>query len=126
MILKFLFMQVNKYKFYKNGEEWYIDLPDYLEAGGSIGELQMIEGADIMLDVIAGTDDTVTLFISTEMFEGADVLILKEKCDPIKGGGYYFLAEFEGRTLNQLMWLCGVTAYVLGDIPPNIYLKRDT
>jgi hypothetical protein len=70
-------MQVNKYKFLKTGQDWYMDLPEYLAEGGSIGDLQMVEGADKMLDVIAGNETTVILSISKEIFNGADVLILK-------------------------------------------------
>lgn len=33
---------------------WYMDLPEYLEQGGSKGDLAMVAGADTMLDSIAG------------------------------------------------------------------------
>ena len=118
-------MKIKKYRFLKTGEEWYINLPEYIKQGGSVSNLQMVEGADTMLDVIAGTAGSVVLGFSKEKFDGADVLILKEKAEPIKGGGYYFLAEFEDRVLNQTMWLCDVTEFVLGDIPPEIYMKRE-
>jgi hypothetical protein len=118
-------MEIKKYRFSKTGGEWYMDLPEYIKQGGNVGNLQMVEGADKMLDEIAGSADRVVLSLSKENFDGADVLILKEKADPIKGGGYYFLAELEGKVLNQTMWLCDVTEFVLGDIPPEIYLKRE-
>jgi len=114
-----------KYRFYKNETGWFIDLPEYIEKGGTIDNLQMVEGADTMLDSIAGTADKVVLSISKEKFEGADVLVLKEKADPIKGGGYYFLAQFENKILNLDMWLCDVTEFVLGGIPDAIYLRRE-
>lgn len=118
-------MQVKKYKFLKKEQEWYMDLPAFLEAGGSMENLQMVEGADKMLDTIAGMEITVTLSIAKEKFEMADVLVLKEKCDRMKGGGYYFMAEFEGKIVNLTMWFCGVTEFVLGDIPPKIYLRKE-
>ena len=112
------------YKFIRTGQEWYIDLPEYLEQGGSIGDLQMVDGADKMLDLMAENESTVTLFISKEQFEGADILTLTEKCDPYIGGGYYFMKEYEGQEINRTMWLCQVTEFVFGDIPQQIFVKR--
>jgi hypothetical protein len=113
------------YKFIKTGQEWYIDLPEYLEQGGSIGDLQMVDGADKMLDLMAGNENTVTLLISKEQFDGADMLTLTEKCDPYIGGGYYIMKEYEGQEINQTMWLCQVTEFVFGDLPQQIYVKRE-
>ena len=124
-MVKLSCMPIKKYQFSKTGTEWYIDLPEYLEKGGNITNLQMVEGADTMLDIIAGTANKVVLSIAKEKFEGADVLVLKEKADPIKGGGYYFLAQFENKPVNLNMWLCDVTEFVLGDIPAKIYLRRE-
>ncbi len=45
---------MRQYKFIKTGKEWHVDLPEYIEQGGSVGDLQMVEGADAMLDFIAG------------------------------------------------------------------------
>ena len=66
------------FKFLRTGKEWYVDLPEYIEQGGSIGDLQMVEGADKMLDMMAEKEDFVFLSISTEPFEGADMLTLTE------------------------------------------------
>lgn len=112
------------YTFIKQGREWYIDLPAFIEQGGSLGDLQMVDGADAMLDMMAGNDTSVALFISKEQFEGADVLILTEKCDPYIGGGYYSMGQYEGKTINRTMWLCQVTEFVFGEIPATIFIKR--
>jgi hypothetical protein len=50
---------VQTYRFIKEGTEWYIDLPEYIENGGSKGDLQMVEGADTMLDIISAGGDEV-------------------------------------------------------------------
>lgn len=112
------------HRFYKNGVSWYIDLPAYLEQGGSIGDLQMVDGADKMLDIMAGSNQDVVVQISTEPFERSDVLELTEKCDPFIGGAYYVLKNYEGQAINQRMWLCQVTEFVFGDPPALIYVKR--
>ncbi|HKZ68192.1 MAG TPA: DUF6717 family protein [Chitinophagaceae bacterium] len=97
------------------GMEWYIDLPEYL---------LMVSGADTMLDIIAGEKSEVTLQINTEPFEGADELLLTERCDPIPGGGYFHLKPFENKKVNKDLWLCDVTRFVFGDIPKKIYVKK--
>ena len=84
----------------------------------------MVDGADKMLDMMAGNENSVTLNISKEKFEGADILLLKEKCDPYVGGGYYLMPKYEGQEINRSIWLCQVTEFVFGDIPPEIYVRK--
>ena len=115
---------MKSYKFIKTGLDWYIDLPEFLEQGGSIGDLQMVDGADKMLDMMAWNESEVTLNISKEYFEGAETLTLIEKCDPYIGGGYYFMMNYEGQEINQRMWLCQVTEFVFGEIPSQIFVKK--
>ena len=61
---------MKQYRFVRESGGWYIDLPEYLEQGGSKGDLAMVAGADTMLDIIAGTGDEVILQISTQPFRG--------------------------------------------------------
>lgn len=113
------------HKFYKeNSGGWYIDLPQYLEAGGSKGDLAMVAGADTMLDIVAEGRTVVTITTDTEPFEGADKVQLLKLCEPSMGGGYYLMSVFEGRGVHQEMWLWGVTEFVFGRMPVEIYLKR--
>ncbi len=115
---------MKSYKFIKNTKGWFIDLPAYIEQGVSEGDLQMVDGADKMLDMMAGKDFFVVLDVSKEPFEGADMLALIEKCDPYIGGGNYTMKSFEGQEINQIMWLCQVTEFVFADIPQQIFVKR--
>lgn len=115
---------MEQYTFVKSGNNWYIDLPAFIEQGGSMGDLQMVDGADTMLDMMAGHDDSVVLSISQTPFEGADVLILTERCDPNIGGGYYRMEKFEEEMINRTMWLCQVTEFVFGALPDKIFVKR--
>jgi len=115
---------MKQHRFAREGGGWYIDLPEYLEQGGSKGDLAMVSGADTMLDIIADADNEVTLQIDIMPFEGSDELVLTELCDPVLGGGYYFMKKFEAKEVNQDIWLCEVTRFVFGDIPPRIYVKR--
>lgn len=116
---------MNTYTFVKEGRDWYIDLPAYIEQGGSKGDLQMVEGADEMLEMMAEGKRSVVLTIDREPFSGADVLDLVEKCDPFVGGGYYRMHTYEGNPVMRTMWLCGVLEFVFGEIPSKIYVKRE-
>lgn len=115
---------MKQYDFIKEGNDWYIDLPEFIEAGGNKGDLQMVEGADTMLDLISDYKNQVAVTISEEEFNGSDILKLVERCDPYVGGGYYVLEKFEGKELNKRMWLCSVIEFVFGDIPEQIYIKK--
>jgi len=59
---------MNTYKFIKEGREWYIDLPEYLAGSGSKGDLQMVEGADSMLEIISGGAAEVSLLLDGFVF----------------------------------------------------------
>jgi len=89
-----------------------------------MGDLQMVEGADAMLDFIAGNENEVLLYIDRAYFQGSDRLVLTEKCEPYIGGGYYFLKEYNGKEINQTLWLCQVTEFVFGDIPDQLFIKK--
>ena len=115
---------MKQHRFYREGGGWYIDLPTYLEQGGSKGDLAMVAGADTMLDIVAGNAPDVTIQMDTAPFSDADELQLTELCDPVLGGGYYFMKEFEGKEVAQKMWLCAVTEFVFGGMPDRIYVKR--
>jgi hypothetical protein len=115
---------MKQHRFYKEYSTWYIDLPEYLAQGGSQGDLAMVSGADTMLETVSGSAGKVTLQIDTTPFEGSDELMLTELCDPVMGGGWYLVKEFEGKAVNQQMWLCAVTEFVFGYMPERIYVKK--
>jgi len=112
------------YTFIKEDRKWYIDLPEYIEQGGDKGDLQMVDGADVMLDVMSGNTNEVSLIISRDQFEDSDTLQLLEVCDPVIGGGMYLFSEYEGKNISQKMWLCAVTEFVFGDLPEKIFVKK--
>lgn len=112
--------------FIKEDSKWFIDLPEYIANGGAKGDLQMVEGADTMLDTIAGAEDRVTIAMDDLSFNGADELSLLEICDPVIGGGIYLMESFEGNKVNQQMWLCAVTQFVFGYMPEKIFVRRVT
>jgi hypothetical protein len=115
---------MEQYKFLREGGGWYIDLPEYLEQGGSKGDLAMVAGADTMLDIMAEGNDSVEIQLDTKAFDDADLLELVEVCEPSMGGGYYVLHTFNGKPIHHRMWLCAVTNFVFGHLPERIYVKK--
>lgn len=116
---------MSTYRFIKTGDEWFIDLPEYIEQGGNYGDLQMVDGADTMLNVMANGSESVSLILDTKPFAGADELVLTEKCDPLIGGGYYLMKTYRGQEMNRSMWLCQVTEYVFGALPERIFVRKE-
>jgi predicted alpha/beta-hydrolase family hydrolase len=119
------------HKFYKDDEGWFIDLPEFLEAGlGTKANLAMVAGADTLLDKLSNNGNNISLIISDELFDGfenelvmtgmgADVQVLEEYGHPIQFGGYYKEIKTD-----HLLWLCPVTVYVFGGhYPKSIFLK---
>ena len=111
------------YTFLKQNGRWYIDLPEYIQNGGSKADLEMVAWADEMLDAMARGKKRVTIEMDREPFDGADLLELTELCEAPLGGGYYVMHTYKGRPLNKKMWLCDVTLFVFGDIPQRIFCK---
>lgn len=110
----------NYLTFYKTQDnKWFVDLPEW---EGAIEELQMVCGADTLLDIISQGEDSVRLFLSLEPQEGCDILD-KLYDTPDVGGSYYILLTYKGIEYDLEMWLCGVTEFVFGFMPDKIYFK---
>ena len=124
-------------KFYKEEGMWYIDLPEFLQAGlGTKANLLMVAGADTFLDLLSNNTHKVSLVFSTTDFPyslcklnklhlGMD----KEYLDkighaPVDYGAYYDVVEMNKESFQHKLWLCPVTEYVFGgNYPDVIYVK---
>ena len=121
---------MQKYKFYKDDEGWFIDLPEFIEAGlGTKANLAMVCGSDKLLDILSEGKNEVFINADENYFEGseelvktsigADVSELEKYNHPIQFGAYYFSEE-----RNHQLWLCPVAVYVFnGKYPEKIYLS---
>jgi hypothetical protein len=113
------------FKFYKDKNSlWYVDLPEWT---GEKWELQMVWGADTLLELMAQGEDVVHTIMATEPFEGCNVLNF-DNFGRIEGpelgeGSWYHLSEYKGLSYNLTLWLCDVTKFVFGDFPKNIYFS---
>jgi hypothetical protein len=108
-------------KFYKEADNsWYADLPEF---EGSKSELEMVSGADHMLDIVSEGENETRLFLSLDKFEGSNEFKLLRE-DEFIGGGWYMMKEYLGIELNKEFWLCDITKYVFGHMPSNIYFVK--
>jgi hypothetical protein len=106
-------------KFYKKeNNTWWLDAPEYVLQGGDPSELQMVAGADDLLEALAEGGSKVKLQISEQ--EAKDLCQLKRVDEiPTVIGKYYHDDKME-----LLIWLCPVTIWVFeGYYPENIWYK---
>ena len=96
---------------------WFVVLPDY---DGDQEDLEMVDGADKLLDILTTDGLYVTLNVSLEN-PNNDMYILKlVKHDEI--GATYEVTN-HGRFLNKDIWLCNVVHNIFGEHPEIIYFE---
>jgi hypothetical protein len=111
---------IMRLKFVKEkNNNWYIDLPNWT---GRHSALQMVAGADTMLEIMAEGRNEVLVFVTDEEFDGSNRLDLVKTC--WFNGADYIIKTYEGTPLNLDVWLCNVTKFVLGDFPEKIYFAK--
>lgn len=106
-------------KFVKNQNKWYFDLPNWT---GRKGALQMVSGADKMLELLSNEKNYVNLLVSRKFYDGADIIKLKRK-SLINGAHYNVINNETNFNLNKI-WLCGVTEKVFGEYPQEIFFSK--
>lgn len=112
-----------KLKFYKEKtNRWYVDLPEF---EGLKEELEMVGGADTMLDIISEGDNLVYLDLKLNKIKGYGLLRFVSSTS-IEEGSVYFLKNYSNIEYNLNIWLCSVTLFVFGCYPEKIYFKKIT
>jgi hypothetical protein len=81
-------------------------------------------GDEDWLQLLAGRRSSITLFLDTEPFEGAGVLVLEELCTGPEGGAFYRMEFYGGRFINKRIWVCDVSLCIFGDLPPRIFFRK--
>jgi hypothetical protein len=111
---------MKRLKFYKESDNrWYVDLPEWT---GNKAELEMVAGADSMLEYMAEGESQVWLMLSEEYFENADKLEFLRLATEIGNGAFYKLNNYRGVEIGLEMWLCDVTKFVFGNFPNDIFI----
>jgi hypothetical protein len=105
------------FKFYKeNSGRWFVELPEW---EGSKDDLEMVCGADLMLDILAQGENCVDVVLSAEKNNSHnhkfELSFLREESE---GAWYKLTGEFHEFEL----WLCYVTKFVFGNLPVKIYI----
>jgi hypothetical protein len=103
-------------KFHKeyNPSQWYVDLPEY---PGSKSDLEMVLGGDLLCEILAQGEDTVTVTIDTKHKLSATLTFNRLENE---GAWYFYESEFNEFPL----WLCKVTEYVFGEFPEKIHISK--
>ena len=84
---------IRKVKFYKEQSgRWFVDLPEW---EGPKEDLEMVSGADDLLNIIAQGDDEIYAQIGDENFPGANQMILIEPGSKEIGGAWYLVPTIE-------------------------------
>lgn len=114
--------EVRDFTFYQDPDSrWYVELPEW---PGSKADLEMVAGADTMLEYMAEGTGKVKASISEIEIPGFDKLTLQFETPEI-GGGYYHLKTHQGIDINLDLWLCDVTKFVFGGyLPKTIYISK--
>ena len=92
---------------------WYIVLDCW---DGDKSELEMVAGADVMLDTLSDGSDVVTLLVDTDEPPRYDVKLELTTRHDI-GCASYSAGGFP-------VWLCDVTLFVLGEFPEVMYVTK--
>lgn len=121
------------YKFYKTVSistgktKWFIDIPRF---PFNKSWLEMVAGADLLLDALSNDKNEVNISIDTRPFPYTDGwLNISEKLGIMKGAIYnvnsekYSIDTTEFFRVKNLLWLCPVTLWVFWKYPKKIYFK---
>ena len=99
----------------ESDDKWYVVLPEW---EGDHAELEMVSGADTMLDILAQGESKKSLIMSDEKMESnLELTYVDDCCD----GANYLANSFYIQDLP--VRLCHVTEVVFGDLPKMIYIK---
>lgn len=96
-------------------DNWFVILPDY---EGDRSDLQMVEGADLMLDILAQDQWLITLNVDIEPKYNSELKLIKGLEDEF-GATYGFECKYDFN-----VWLCNVTKFVFGHFPNEIYISK--
>lgn len=113
-----IYPEIRSLEFLKEVDgRWFVTLPEWK---GDRADLEMVSGADTMLDILAQGEDIINVSISLNSFPGA-LRLTKIQNTPMVGGATYLcrgehISEFE-------LWLCDVTRFVFGNMPSKLYFK---
>lgn len=109
---------MQKIRFYKESSRWFSDIPAW---EGSKDDLEMVFGADLLLDIISEGEEEVVLEFGDHKFPGSDQIIFIH----LEGdGAKYHLPSYRGKNHEMEFWLCSVTKFVFGSYPDSLWMRK--
>lgn len=109
--------------YYKFGNRWFLDLPEYIERGGDPDDLERIGAFHDFLEIIAGDKGTVNFLMDNQPFEGADYFELVGSSGG-NSGGYYRAHFFNGEPMEMELWFNTLLYFSSSEMPEKIYFKK--
>ena len=100
---------------WENGK-WYIQ---YQEYDGDQEDLEMVDGADELLDYL--TEDGIYVTVNVSLEDSGNNAILLKLVAHDEIGGTYQVENLDG--FNKDVWLCNVVHYLFGEHPEVIYFE---
>ena len=112
------------FRFYKEEGKWYVDLPEFIQAGGDKAALEMVFGADEFLsnNCVIGKDEVVMDIATSANADNWDARMSKlvKASNKLESGAFY-IVQGNIHEPSHVMWLCDVMEYVFGKFPDVIY-----
>lgn len=109
--------------YYKLGDRWYVDLPDYVEEDRNLDDLERVGAFHDFLDFAAEGQQEVVFHMDLSPFEGADVFEYMGAAGE-NMGAYYQVRTFDGRPVDFELWSNEVLNWTYGRPPEKIFFKR--
>jgi hypothetical protein len=101
-------------EFINLSNRWFINIP----YEGDINDLQMVDGADELLDEIAEGRRIIRIVVTTsDSISKPDYILEKIKEDNM-GGTYTIIGDV------KQLWLCNVTKLIFENFPNKIYIYK--
>lgn len=104
------------FKFVNEEGRWFVELDNWQ---GDRGDLEMVLGADTMLDILAQGEGEVDVTLSEEKTP-CRMTLSKNSEDEF--GALYILTS-EDSLFDFSVWLCPVTVFVFGYYPEKLYIS---
>jgi hypothetical protein len=111
----------SRFTFELENKRWYVVLPEW---EGEKDDLEMVAGADVMLDILSDGNQTVELELSLES-KPCYITLFFDREDG--GGGWYKISTNNTHSVFESLseiWLCYVTKFVFGELPPRIFINK--
>ena len=112
-----------KYRIYRTPEgRWFVDIPDW---DGEKDELELVDGADTMCEIIAQGEKQFKCVFSDEKIKASYTLIKTRDGEKEIGGAWYVMPSYGSIQYDLNVWLCDVTSKIFGRFPDIIYFYRE-